>query len=64
MTSETTNKFSPEPEVDRSIGEIRLLWRDQGFVCSFGSLQRFFRRHAISRKKRRPLPRRSIARIS
>lgn len=52
------------PEADRSIEEIRLVLREQGLVFSFGSLQRFFKRHAISRKKRRPMPRSRTVRIS
>lgn len=46
------------PEADRTIEEVRQLLRDQGLIFSFGSLQRFFVRHDITRKKR-PLTRRS-----
>jgi transposase len=42
------------PEADRSIEEVRRLLQEQGLVFSFGSLQRFFKRHAITRKKRLP----------
>jgi len=45
-------------EADRSIEEVRQVLREQGLVFSFGSLQRFFKRHAITRKKR-PRTRRS-----
>ena len=44
------------PEADRTIEEVRQRLRDQGLIFSFGSLQRFFVRHAITRKKR-PLTR-------
>lgn len=46
------------PEADRTIEEVRQVLRDQGLIFSFGSLQRFFVRHDITRKKR-PLTRRS-----
>jgi len=49
------------PEADRSIEEARLVLREQGLVFSFGSLQRFFVRHAITRKKRPPMQRSKIA---
>ena len=42
------------PEADRSIEEVRRLLQEQGLVFSFGSRQRFFKRHAITRKKRLP----------
>ena len=45
------------PEADRTIEEVRQLLLDQGLAFSFGSLQRFFKRHAITRKKRLPMPR-------
>lgn len=44
------------PEADRSIEEVRLVLREQGLAFSFGSLQRFFKRHAITRKKRPRTP--------
>jgi transposase len=46
------------PEADRSIEEVRQVLKKQGLIFSFGSLQRFFKRHAITRKKR-PLTRQS-----
>jgi transposase len=52
------------PEADRSIEETRQVLRQQGLVFSFGSLQRFFRRHAITRKKRPPTRRSRTAPIS
>lgn len=45
------------PQADRSIEEVRHVLAQQGLVFSFGSLQRFFRRHAITRKKRPHTPR-------
>lgn len=45
------------PEADRSIEEARLVLREQGLIFSFGALQRFFVRHAITRKKRPPMRR-------
>lgn len=48
------------PEADRSIEETRLVLKEQGLAFSFGALQRFFKRHAITRKKRpRTLPSRT-----
>jgi transposase len=44
------------PQADRSIEEVRQVLRQQGLVFSFGSLQRFFKRHAITRKKRPLMP--------
>jgi transposase len=44
------------PEADRSIEEVRRALQEQGLVFGFGSLQRFFKRHAITRKKRRRTP--------
>lgn len=44
------------PEADRSIEEIRQVLRERGLVFSFGALQRFFKRHAITRKKRPRTP--------
>jgi transposase len=46
------------PEADRTIEEVRQVLRAQGLEFSFGSLQRFFKRHHITRKKR-PLTRRN-----
>lgn len=52
------------PDADRTIEEVRERLRDQGLIFSFGSLQRFFIRHAITRKKRPPMRRSKIAPIS
>lgn len=49
------------PEADRSIEEVRQVLRERGLIFSFGSLQRFFKRHAITRKKRPHMPRSRIA---
>lgn len=42
------------PERDRTIEEVRAVLREQGLVFGFGAIQRFFKRHAITRKKRPP----------
>ncbi len=46
------------PDRDRTIDEVRAILReDNGLVFGFGAIQRFFKRHAITRKKRpRTLP--------
>lgn len=44
------------PEADRSIEDVRQVLREQNLVFSFGALQRFFKRHAITRKKRLRTP--------
>ena len=44
------------PEADRSIEEVRRVLEEKDLIFSFGSLQRFFKRHAITRKKRRRTP--------
>lgn len=44
------------PEADRSIEEIRQALHEKDLVFSFGALQRFFKRHAITRKKRPRTP--------
>ena len=49
------------PQADRSIEEVRQVLREQGLAFSFGALQRFFRRHAITRKKRPRTPPSRIA---
>lgn len=42
------------PERDRTIDEVRAVLREEnGLVFSFGAIQRFFVRHAITRKKDR-----------
>jgi transposase len=38
---------------DRTIEEVRHVLKEQGLAFSFGALQRFFRRHATTRKKDR-----------
>jgi transposase len=48
-------------QADRSIEEVRQVLGEQGLIFSFGSLQRFFKRHAITRKKRLPMPRNRTA---
>lgn len=42
------------PRADRSTEEVRQVLREQALIFGFGSLQRFFKRHAITRKKDRP----------
>jgi transposase len=45
------------PERDRTIDEVRAILREEkGLVFGFGAIQRFFKRHAITRKKRRRTP--------
>jgi transposase len=46
------------PDRDQTIQEMRHALAEQGLVFGFGTLQRFFRRHHITRKKR-PLTRAS-----
>ena len=43
------------PDRDRTIEEMRHVLAEQGAVFGFGTLQRFFRRHRITRKKRPPM---------
>ena len=43
------------PYRDRTIEEMRHALAEQGVVFGFGTLQRFFRRHRITRKKRLPM---------
>ena len=43
-------------DADRTIEEVRGVLADQGLMVSYGALQRFFRRHKITRKKRRLTP--------
>ena len=40
------------PDRDATIEEVRVSLTKQGFVFGFGTIQRFFARHAITRKKR------------
>ena len=44
------------PEADRSIEEVRQVLEERELIFSFGALQRFFKRHAITRKKRPRTP--------
>lgn len=44
------------PEADRSIEEVRQVLHEKDLVFSFGALQRLFKRHAITRKKRPRTP--------
>jgi transposase len=42
------------PERGRTIDEVRVVLRDEkGLAFGFGAIQRFFRRHAVTRKKDR-----------
>ena len=43
-------------EHDATIEEVRTRLAKQGLVFGFGTIQRFFVRHAITRKKRRRTP--------
>lgn len=44
------------PDRDATIEEVRTSLAKQGLVFGFGMIQRFFVRHAITRKKRRRTP--------
>jgi transposase len=44
------------PDADRTIEEVRHMLKETGLAFSFGALQRFFVRHAITRKKRPRTP--------
>ena len=44
------------PDHDRTIEEIRQTLAVEGLCFGFGTLQRFFKRHRITRKKRPPMP--------
>lgn len=44
------------PAKDAMIEEVRLTLSQQGLTFGFGSIQRFFARHGITRKKRPPMP--------
>lgn len=44
------------PEKDASIEEVRRSLAAQGLAFGFGTIQRFFKRHAITRKKRPRTP--------
>lgn len=49
---------------DMTIEELRHALADRGQHFGYGTLQRFFRRHKITRKKRRPTRSSRIARTS
>ena len=49
------------PVRDATIEDMRHALAQQGLAFGFGTIQRFFARHAISRKKRQPMPRSRIA---
>lgn len=49
---------------DITIEEIRRSLAERGHLFGFGTIQRFFQRHAITRKKRPPMPANKIARTS
>ena len=44
------------PDSDRTIEEVRGVLADQGLMFSYGALQRYFRRHKITRKNVWPAP--------
>ena len=44
------------PEKDATIEEVRTTLAGQGLAFGFGTIQRFFARHAITRKKRPRTP--------
>jgi transposase len=52
------------PDKDATIEEVRQALGAQGLVFGFGTIQRFFVRHAITRKKRPRTPPSRIARTS
>ena len=43
------------PEGDWTIEEMRRALADQGLAFGFGTLQRFFKRHKVTREKRPPM---------
>lgn len=45
-----------EETPDLTLEELRRVLAGQGFHFGYGTLQRFFKRHKITRKKRRPMP--------
>lgn len=49
------------PGRDATIEEVRASLAKQGLVFGFGTIQRFFKRHAITRKKRPRTPPNRIA---
>lgn len=48
------------PDRDATIQEVRQALGAQGLIFGFGTIQRFFARHFITRKKRRRTPRSRI----
>lgn len=44
------------PEKDATLEEVRRALSDQGLVFGYGTIQRFFKRHGITRKKRVRMP--------
>ena len=53
-----------EETPDVTLEELRLRLAERGLVFGDGTVRRFLKRHAITRKKRRPTPPNRIARIS
>lgn len=49
---------------DITIEEMRHSLAERGYGFGFGTIQRFFKRHAITRKKRPPMPASRTVRIS
>jgi hypothetical protein len=45
------------PEKDATLEEVRRSLADRGLFFGFGTIQRFFKRHNITRKKRVRMPR-------
>ena len=52
------------PDRDASIEDVRTSLAKQGLIFGFGTIQRFFARHRITRKKRPRMPLSRIARTS
>ena len=46
-----------DPAKDATIEEVRHSLAQQGLIFGFGTIQRFFARHGITRKKRPRMPR-------
>jgi transposase len=53
-----------EETPDITIEELRQALGEKGLAFGFGTIRRFFARHEITRKKRRPMPRSRIVRTS
>ena len=49
-------KALPEATPDITVEELRAALVERGHAFGYGTLQRFFRRHGITRKKRRRTP--------